>query len=65
MIEVIGNEVKFSDGTMMTLIPYQAREIEESIKGNSEAKLRVKQALKLKDADFTGKEIIDIIGELE
>lgn len=35
------------------------------VKVDDTSKTRVKQALKLKEAGFTGKEIIDIIGEIE
>lgn len=37
----------------------------ELIEYSNSTKDRVKQAIRLKEAGFTGKEIIDIIGEIE
>lgn len=58
-----GNLV-FDDGSMIMITINQENELNKAISKDGK-KERVKQALKLKEAGFTGKEIIDIIGEIE
>jgi len=52
-----------ASGDYIGIIPPNSTIAEHKETNNT--KDRVKQALKLKDAGFTGKEIIDIIGEIE
>lgn len=56
--------VYFSDNSTLVLSTLQEKELLEELQ-KDDKKIRVKQALKLKEAGFSGKEIIDIIGEIE
>ena len=57
------NSIYTESGDYIGAVPANSS-VKEYIE-TSTTKDRVKQALKLKDAGFTGKEIIDIIGELD